>query len=229
VSARHARTERDRRRRVLGQNFLVDTTLIDLFVGSLDLGADDLVVDLGAGTGALTLPLARTGAAVWAVESDPDCVDRLRTNLSVHAPDVRVIEADIRHLRLPRASYRVVANPPFGITTDLLGRLLDDPRRGPDRADLIVQHEVARKHATTPPVALRTAAWSPWWTFEIGMRFGRDAFRPRPSVDASVLTMRKRMPALFPDRLAPGFVETLRPAWSREATQPAGDGRMSSR
>jgi len=221
VSERHARTERDRRRRVLGQNFLVDTTLIDLFVDGLGIGADDLVVDLGAGTGALTLPLARTGATVWAVESDPDWIARLRTNLSAQAPDVRVIAADIRRLRLPRVSYRVVANPPFGITTELLSRLLDDPSRGPDRADLIVQHEVARKHATTPPVALRTAAWAPWWTFEIGMRFDRDAFRPRPSVDASQLTLRKRMPALLPDRLAPDFVETLRPSWTGGATRPS--------
>lgn len=223
MSARHGRTERDRQRRVLGQNFLVDQLLIDRFVDSLGLGADDLVVDLGAGTGALTLPLARTGAEVWAVESDPRWAARLRANLEAGAPHVRVITADLRRLRLPRGSFRVVANPPFGLTTELLARLLDDPERGPERADLVVQHEVACKHATTPPVALRTAAWVPWWTFDIGMRFGRDAFRPRPSVEASVLTVRKRVPALLPDRLAPDFVETLRPAWTRQPGTPAAD------
>lgn len=221
MSERHARTERDQKRRALGQNFLVDQALIDRFIRGLGLDADDLVVDLGAGTGALTVPLARTGATVWAVETDPHCAARLRAQLAAHAPEVRVIETDIRWVRLPRTAYRVVANPPFGMTTELLARLLDDPARGPVRADLVVQREVARKHAATPPTALRTAAWSPWWTFEIGMRFGRDAFRPRPSVDASLLTVRKRVPSLLPDRLAPEFVETLRPAWIRPLTHPA--------
>ena len=218
MSERDGRTERDRQRRVLGQNFLVDRSLIDRFVGGLELGPGDLVVDLGAGTGALTVPLALTGASVWAVESDPHCVARLRRNLARHANDVRVIATDMRHLRLPRGEYRVVANPPFGMTTELLARLLYDPGRGPRRADVIVQHEVARKHTSEPPVALRTAAWLPWWRFEIGMPFGRDAFRPRPSVDASVLTIRRREPSLLPDRIAPDYIESLRPVWTRTDT-----------
>ena len=93
--------------------------------------------------------------------------------------------------------------------------LLDDPSRGPDRADLIVQADVARKHAASPPVALRTAAWSPWWEFELGAVIRRQSFRPQPSVDAAVLTIRKRSPAILPERLAPTFVERLRPAWGR--------------
>ncbi|MEM7327064.1 MAG: rRNA adenine N-6-methyltransferase family protein, partial [Actinomycetota bacterium] len=64
-------TERDRRQRSLGQNFLVDRRLIDRFVASLDLTAEQLVVDIGAGTGALTVPMAEAGARVLAVEADP--------------------------------------------------------------------------------------------------------------------------------------------------------------
>ena len=45
--------------------------------------------------------------------------------------------------------------------------------------------EVARKHASTPPVALRTAAWAPWWRFEAGLIVKRNAFRPRPAVDGA--------------------------------------------
>ena len=81
-------TERDERRRSYGQNFLVDRPLIDRFVAGLDLGPDDLVVDLGAGTGALTRPLAATGAAVWAVESDPVWARRLRTTPDRTAPRI---------------------------------------------------------------------------------------------------------------------------------------------
>ena len=82
------------------------------------------------------------------------------------------------------------------------------------RADLIVQFEVARKHASTPPTALRTAGWAPWWEFELGPVDPADSFRPQPSVDAAVLTIRKRRPAILPERLAPTFVERLRTDWS---------------
>ena len=215
MSGRLRRTERDERRRSFGQNFLVDRSLIARFVGGLELGSDDLVVDVGAGSGALTRPIMGTGAMVWAVEPDPVWADRLRTHVAeCGASDrVRVIETDLRRLRLPKDPYRVVGNPPFGLTTELLSLLLDDPSRGPTRADLIIQFEVARKHAASPPVALRTAAWTPWWEFEFGPVIRRTSFRPRPSVDAAVLTIRKRQPAILPERLAANFVERLRPGW----------------
>ena len=216
MSGRLRRTERDARRRSYGQNFLVDRTLIDRWFGELGLGADDLVVDLGAGSGALTRAIAATGATVWAVEPDPVWADRLRTEFVVGSRDgrVRVIETDLRRLRFPRDPYRVVANPPFGVTTELLGLLLDRPERGPTRADLVLQLDVARKHAASPPTALRTAGWIPWWDFSLGVTIPRTSFRPRPNVDAAVLTVRRRVPALLPERLAPTFAERLRPDWA---------------
>lgn len=206
-----------RRRRDLGQNFLVDDRLISRFVAGLAIRPGDLVIDIGAGAGALTLPLARAGAEVWAVEADPAWAARLsrRADQAGLTPGVRVIEADLRRLRLPRRPYRVVANPPFGLTSEVLGLLLDDPERGPVRADLILQQEVARRHAASPPAALRTAAWAPWWRFELGLRVSRGSFQPRPSVDARVLIATRRNDPVLPGWLAPGFVDVLRPAWVR--------------
>jgi 23S rRNA (adenine-N6)-dimethyltransferase len=219
VSERHGSTERDRRRRSLGQNFLVDQRVVRAFVGALGALTDELVVDIGAGTGALTLELARRGATVWAVEPDPEWYERLRNEIdSAGLGDrVRPLRTTVERLRLPRDPFRVVANPPFGITTSLLTRLLDNPTEGPTRTDLIVQREVAVKHATTPPAALRTAAWLPWWEFHLGPSIDRSAFRPRPSIDAAVLTVVPRTPPLLPHRLAPTYADALRVAWNAAA------------
>ena len=219
MSERPGRSARDRRRRTLGQHFLADGALVDRFVDGLELGHDDLVVDIGAGLGALTFPLARTGATVWAVEPDANLTARLTAGVDeLGLTDrIRVIPSTFERLRLPRRPYRVVANPPFGRTTAILSMLLDEPATGPTRADLVLERGVARKHAVAPPRALRTAAWSPWWTFELGMQVPRTAFRPRPSVDATVLTVRLRPTPLLPEPLAPDFLEALRPLWVRTA------------
>jgi 23S rRNA (adenine-N6)-dimethyltransferase len=209
-------TERDTRRRELGQNFLVDQRVVERFIRSLDLRAGELVVDLGAGTGALTRPLLDAGVEVWAVERDPVWSKRLRHSIASWGArgSSRVIEADIRRLRLPQTPFRVVANPPFGLTTEILARLLDAPDHGPDRIDLIVQREVAVKHSRLPPASLRTAAWAPWWEFHLGPTIDRGAFRPRPRVDAAVLTIVRRDRAVLPTWLAPQLRELLRPAWT---------------
>ena len=215
MSAQRRRTDRDRRRRSLGQNFLADGLTARRFVADLALEPDELVVDIGAGRGALTLPIARAGARVLAVEVDPIWAQRLTgvVERAGFGDRVRVVQTDLRSFRLPRGRYRVAASPPYGLTTTLLGRLLDHPARGPVRADLILQQEVAAKHATVPPVALRTAAWLPWWSFELGVIIDRSKFRPRPKVNSAVLTITRRDPPLLPVRVAPGYRELIRPGW----------------
>jgi 23S rRNA (adenine-N6)-dimethyltransferase len=100
------------------------------------------------------------------------------------------------------------------LTTALFARLFDNPAAGPLRADLLIQYEVARKRAATPPTTLRSASWAPWWTFQLGPVVPRTAFRPVPRVDAALLVVRRRYPPVLPEWLAPQLRELLRPAWN---------------
>jgi 23S rRNA (adenine-N6)-dimethyltransferase len=212
------RTARDERRRRLGQNFL-RPELADRFVDSAGVGAGELVVEIGAGSGVITAALARRGAEVLAVELDPAWADRLLHSIPrAHRDRVRIVAADFLAVPLPRRPFRVVACLPFGSTTAILSRLLDDASGQMVRADVIVQWEVARKRGAVPASALRSTAWAPWWEFRLGRRIPASEFRPVPRVDGGVLVATRREPPLLPPAMAPQYRAFVRANWpfSRE-------------
>jgi len=183
------------RRRVLSQNFLVDRRAIERLVDGSGVGEGDLVLDIGAGNGLISGALAQRGARVLAVERDHGLAERLRAKFATW-PSVAVVEADVLTAPLPSEPYRVVANIPFGITTKILRRLLDDDGEL-TRADVIVQAEVARKRGTRGRGTLLNACWEPWFEFATGARIPAAAFRPKPRVDAAVLVIARRDPPLL--------------------------------
>lgn len=194
------RTDRDRRRE-LGQNFLVDTDVVDRMLAVADVAAGDLVVDLGAGRGALTGPLVDRGVHVVAVELDQRWVTDLRRRFG-SSPHVEVVHADVLQVALPTAPFRVVANPPFGVTTSLLRRLLsgDVPLRD---ATVLLQLETARRLAGSPASGRFSLTWAPWFELRVCHQVDRRAFRPVPATDAAILTVRRRgVPWLSPARYA---------------------------
>jgi 23S rRNA (adenine-N6)-dimethyltransferase len=198
VGKRRSRTARDARRRAYGQNFLVDRRLAGTLVREAGVEATDLGVEIGAGRGALTAELVRRAGSVVAVELDAVWAERLRKQFAADA-EVAALGGDALQIPFPTVPFRVVANVPFNVTTALLRRLLDDPRTQLQRADLIVQREIARKRAGRPR-SLLSASWSPWYRFRMGRQIPRTAFRPVPAVDAAVLVVERRaMPLLPPE------------------------------
>jgi 23S rRNA (adenine-N6)-dimethyltransferase len=85
------------------------------------------VLDVGAGTGAITAALVAAGARVIAVELHPARAASLRTRFAGRG--VTVVQADAANLRLPRRPFKVVANPPFALTTAVLRRLTSSHSR----------------------------------------------------------------------------------------------------
>jgi 23S rRNA (adenine-N6)-dimethyltransferase len=138
----------------------------------------ELVLDIGAGEGALTAHLVRAGARVVAVELHPRRAGALRERF----PGITVVHADAASIRLPGRPFRVVANPPYGISSSLLRTLL-----APDSrlvaADLVLQRAVVRKYASG---AARR------FSLTTGLMLPRRAFLPPPHVDSAVLVVRRR-------------------------------------
>jgi 23S rRNA (adenine-N6)-dimethyltransferase len=186
------RAQRARRtRRELSQNFLRSRRLAGDIVRGLDVRADELVVEIGAGDGRLTTELSRCARRVIAIELDRTLAQRLRDRFEV-------IEGDVLRVPLPREPFRAVGNIPFHRTTAILRRLLDDPVLPLTRADLIVQWEVACKRAAVIPSTQLSAEWGPWWELMLVRRLDASAFMPRPDVDAALVRIVKRQRELVP-------------------------------
>jgi 23S rRNA (adenine-N6)-dimethyltransferase len=190
-----ARSERDRRRRELSQNYLRPAGAAQ-FLRVVDAAPDGRCLEVGAGEGILTERLAEMFGQVIAYEVDPDPARRLTARLSGHA-NVRVVAGDFLAARPPREPFQVVGNAPFSVTSPIVDWCLGAPAM--TAATLITQLEYARK---------RTGAYGRWslltvstWPrvrWELRARIARGQFRPVPRVDAGVLHLARRPQPLIP-------------------------------
>ena len=146
-----------------------------------------LVLDIGAGHGALTAELVERGARVIAVELHPARVRHLHGRFA--GRPVTVVRADALSIRLPRHPFRVVASPPYAIASPLL-RLLLAPSSQLTAADLVLQRAVVRRY--TGGRAAGPGRWRRRWRLQEGRPLPRRAFRPSPRVDSAVLVVRRR-------------------------------------
>ena len=160
----------------------LDTRWAARLVESADVMPGDLVVDVGAGAGVITTQLLRAGASVVAVELHPRRVSLLRDQFAKRP--VIVVRADAADLRLPRRSFKVVANPPFGVTTALLRRLTA-PSSRLERASLVVPAWAAMRWAAGRGVGGLTS--KRLFACTLGPRVPATAFRPASPSDARIL------------------------------------------
>ena len=174
----------------------------------------DHVWEIGAGDGRLTAALAERARLVTAVERDPFLVAGLRSTFA-GSRGVEVVLGDVLRVPMPSRPFRAFGNIPFAITTSTLRRLLDDPAGPLTRADLLIQLEAARKRAAVAPSSLLALGWAPWWEFALARRIGRLGFEPPPTVDAGLLVITRREPALLPASDRAAYLRMLRRGFDR--------------
>ncbi len=155
-------------------------------VGAAGIRPGELVLDIGAGEGALTRLLVTAGARVVAVEPHPGRAAALRRRF--RDADVTVVECEVASLPLPRRPFRVVASPPYAISSPLL-RLLLAPGSRLVAADLVLQRAVVQRYLDRGVPGGRR--FGRRFELGLGQTVPRRAFRPPPRVDSAVLVVRR--------------------------------------
>jgi 23S rRNA (adenine-N6)-dimethyltransferase len=200
------------RRAELSQHFLRSARTARRLVRTTGLGPGDLVVDIGAGRGAITQALVDAGCRVVAIEKDVRLFRALRARF-IGRTNVECHNADILTWALPRGPYHVVSNLPYGITAAVVRRLLHAPIP-PASTHLIVQREAAEKFAGVPRETLFSLLHKPVFSFAIASTLSRTDFVPPPSVDSVVLRIVRRDPPLIEPESAAAYRRFVRGAFA---------------
>ena len=188
-----------RAKKQLGQNFLIDPSTASMIVARAGIVPDDVVLEIGAGLGALTIPLARIAKRVIAVEKDRQLLQLLKTELVVHnISNVELINKNILRLNINEFALQcsrqpvVMGNLPYSISSQILVQLISS-RNYLNRAVLMFQKELAGRLAAQPgsknygrlTVMLRYCA-----DIKSIARLNADLFFPKPKVDSEVLEIK---------------------------------------
>ncbi len=188
-----------------GQNFLTDDDAAGR-IARLCVSGDGRrarVVEIGAGTGALTRALLDEGAEVTAIEIDPGLAALLRGREGLRA--AHVVEADALAFEYARWSqgsdWRVAGNLPYNIATPLIVGFVEMPD-GPESLTVMVQKDVADRLAAAPGTAAYgslSIAMAYAMHVERAFTLGPHAFYPSPKVDSTVVRLiRRSEPAVRP-------------------------------
>ncbi|KKP93800.1 MAG: Ribosomal RNA small subunit methyltransferase A [Parcubacteria group bacterium GW2011_GWC1_38_6] len=173
----------------LGQNFLISEAVIENIIQTADLGPNDIVLEIGAGTGILTKELAKKAKRVITIEKDARMVAILQKELEKFK-NVKVVHGDTLRIRddeLPTISYKLIANLPYYITTPVIRKSLESSRP-PKTMVLMVQKEVAQKIVAKPPKTnLLAVSVHIYARPKIVSFVSKESFWPKPRVDSAIL------------------------------------------
>lgn len=186
------------RKHKYSQHFLRSPRLVAELIGHSNLRKNDLVYDLGAGSGVITSALARRVREVVAVEIEPVALTKLKSNMS-DSQNVTILEQDILNLREPSENYKIFSNIPFSISAAVV-RKFTRAKNPPRSTYLIVQKQFARKlvpgkdHFT----GQLSAEISPWFSARIRKTLRKTDFTPPPAVDTVLLEIKPLEKPLLP-------------------------------
>lgn len=182
-----------RAKKSLGQNFLRDEKVLEHIIQTADLKADDFVLEIGPGTGALTEKLVENSEKLICIEKDDALAKRLKKNHKTNEK-IEIMNADVLEINLPEIieknnfrKYKLIANIPYYITSPII-RLFLEIKYPPREMILMVQREVAERICAEPgQESLLSISVKYYAEPKIIFEVDRKSFWPVPEVDSAVI------------------------------------------
>jgi 16S rRNA (adenine1518-N6/adenine1519-N6)-dimethyltransferase len=176
----------------LGQHFLMHRQIAERIVDAARVTADDVVLEIGPGTGLLTRALLDKAKQVIAIETDQDLIPLLQKAFASEMREgkLKLLTGDVRSFdpAVINEPYLLVANIPYYITGEIMQKFLGTENK-PSSITVLVQKEVAIRIARSKKESLASLAVKVYGTPKYQFTVPRGAFSPAPSVDSAVLSV----------------------------------------
>src|SRR3989344_4287899 len=185
-------SQNSRKSVIYSQNFTVNPLLVANLIEQSSISKEDVVYEVGSGTGIITSELAKRCKKVVAIEIDKNLARKLQTKF-INVPNIEVREGDFLLYPLTEQKYKVFSNIPFNITAAIVKKVTE-AKNLPIDIFMFVQHDAAKKFLGSPNAKETQLSLSlkPIFELSITHQFKRNDFRPIPNVDIVLLRIKKR-------------------------------------
>ena len=192
-------------KKAYGQNFLNDSNIINNIVKGANIKENSLVLEIGPGSGALTIELSKVAKNVLCYEIDERLEEILDENL-VHCNNVDIIFDDFmkRDIKSDISKYNyeniyVVANLPYYITTPIIEKLIDS-KINFEGITIMIQKEVGERFCAkegSKDYSSITVFLNYYYDLKKLFIVSRNCFTPKPNVDSIVITLKSKKEKLY--------------------------------
>ena len=176
----------------LGQNFLTDEIILAEIVYKASITPMDTVLEIGPGLGSLTRHLAMAAKMVIAVELDRKLIPPLGEILKSYK-NIQLVHGDILRINsgdlIKKGKYKVVANIPYYITSNVIRHLLESDTK-PEKIVITVQKEIAERICSGKKASLLSTSIRVFGEPSVLMHIPAKAFYPIPKVDSAVIQIK---------------------------------------
>ena len=211
-----------RPKKQLGQNFIIDPAFTKMIVNRSGILPEDVVLEIGAGLGALTIPLARQAKKVFAVERDQQIIDILKreilasglSNTVIIEKNILTFDIEVLAENIGRKIV-VMGNLPYNISSQILVQLIKS-RKVVSRAILMFQKELAQRISAQPNC-------KDYGRLTVMLRYCSDIkkladakaslFYPKPKVDSEILEVKFKSKVVHPVRDETFFFRVIKAAF----------------
>ncbi len=207
----------------LGQNFLKSKKALLAMIEAGKVSANDIVLEVGPGLGALTESLLATGAKVIAIEKDDRLIELLGEKFSkeIFSGQLKIVHGDIleinlNSLKLKTGAYKLIANIPYYITGQIFRKFLAGDVQ-PEKIVILVQKEIAdRIVAHDKKESLLSLSVKVYGKPRKIMKVGKENFSPKPKVDSAILLVDNISKKFFENITEESFFQIIKAGFAHK-------------